>query len=149
MLRLPEMYCYQGGYGYYVEPSILTFSNHGCNATFNTYEHKSFKLLLTGELTLLTEQNATSDDINNYGDFHYSPDELFDPFTDRHPSHADLSYMVATRDIKAGEELFSDYLWLDDLEEWYDAVLDLKKICSGEKVGSITEKERSSSKNIS
>ncbi len=112
--------------------------NHGCNGTFNILDWSAY---LQWEKTgyIVTEQNATMKDY--YGNFH---DDVFDVHRSRHIESDTLSYAVATRDIKAGEEIFSNYVFYASNEkEWKEDVMDLRRWCSGEDVGSITQIEQS------
>jgi hypothetical protein len=53
-----------------------------------------------------------------------------------------LEYTVAARDIKAGEEILSNYVFYGcDGEAWLSEVEDLRRLCLGEDVGFITKLE--------
>jgi len=129
----------KGGEEYFVEPTIMTFSNHGCNGTFNIIEWSSEK-----EPDALTEQTATPSDYEEHAPFQR---EFYDIFYDRHIAHNALTSEVAKRDIKAGEEILSDYLFLISSEsEWNDYAKVLKRICNGEEVGDIAQAEEEAKK---
>ena len=71
-------------------------------------------------------------------------DDVFDVYSARHIESDALSYTVAVRDIKAGEEIFSNYVfYAADEKAWKEDVMDLRRWCSGEDVGSITQIEKS------
>ena len=123
----------KGGAEYFVEPSIMTFSNHGCNGTFNVLNWMTYKAWVNGVEGVLsvTEQNATIEDYDTY-------ETVYDIFRDRHVVQGALSYDVAGRDIKAGEEMLCNYIFYG---KTYEEALDLKSVCSGEDVGFITKSE--------
>jgi hypothetical protein len=117
--------------------------NHGCNGTFNILDWSTFRFWKNGnEGAIVTEMNATVDDYESYRE------NVYDIFTDRHIAHAALSYTVASRDIKAGEEITSNYIfYVSSLEAWIEQSEDLKSICSGKTLGFITQTE-ADSKNV-
>ena len=131
---------FKGGTEYFVEPSILTFVNHGCNGTFNMLDWSAFRSWRNDkEGVIVTEMNATVDDYESYRE------NMYDIFTDRPIAHSALSYAVASRDIKAGEEITSNYIfYVSGLEAWIQQSEDLKSICSGETPGFITQTESDS-----
>ena len=45
------------------------------------------------------------------------------------------------RDIKAGEEILTNYIAFVDPSEWRQEILTLRSQCAGEKVGEITDYE--------
>jgi len=116
----------------------MTFSNHGCDGSFNVLDWVTYASWIDGEeRAIVTELNVTKDD--------YEPfrDEVYDIFTDRHIMHSALTYVVASRDIKAGEEILSNYVFfVSSFDDWWDEVEELKRICRGEDVGFITMAER-------
>jgi hypothetical protein len=116
----------------------MTFVNHGCNGTSNIIEWPTYKQWVDGiENAITTEQNVTRDD---YADFRA---EVFDLHHDRHMDHIALTYTVAKRDIKAGEEMLTNYVGFSVGEElWWKEVKSLQRMCSGEEVGFITKKEK-------
>ncbi len=108
----------------------MTFSNHGCNGTYNFYNH------FNGQ-GVISEQNAVEDDFEDE-----DHDDVYDPVLYRHSAHL---LERTTRDIKAGEEILSNYLWYtDDEDHWWDWVTNLRKICNGEGLGSVTQLEMES-----
>jgi hypothetical protein len=63
-------------------------------------------------------------------------------FADRHIKNVALGYNVATRDIKAGEELLDNYVYyVSSRDEWFSESKELKDICNGVDVGYITKSE--------
>jgi hypothetical protein len=118
----------------------MTFVNHGCNGTFNILEWSAFASWKNDEEdAIVTEMNATVDE--------YEPfrENVYDVFTDRHIAHAALSYDVASRDIKAGEEITSNYIsFSSEIDYWLVDAMELKSICSGETSGFITQTESDS-----
>lgn len=140
--ELDALYNYLDGYGwsadifggeeYLVEPTFMTFVNHGCNGTFNVIEWNSYV-----QKHFVTEQDATPRDYSHWRD------EVYDLSSDRHQYSSALMYSVATRDIKAGEEILSNYVFYTSEEHlWWQDVMSLQRICSGEEVGFITKTEQ-------
>ena len=128
----------QGGEAYYVEPNILTFSNHGCNGGYNV--QSGLELLAYPLISIVTEQNVTeSDFLEMEGE-----GSTFDPYYDRHYQQIELGYVEATKDISPGEEIFSNYLFYttSSAKEFYKEAQVLKRICSGDEVGLITMSEQ-------
>ena len=117
----------------------MTFSNHGCDGSFNVLDWTTYEAWIRNDKwSIVTEQNATMD--------FYEPfrEDVYDIFTDRHIPHSALTYTVAARDIKAGEEILSNYVfYVTDIDHWVKEVEDLKRVCRGEDVGFITKSERS------
>ena len=85
----------------------MTFVNHGCNGTSNIIEWPTYKQWVDGiENAITTEQNVTR------ADYEVFRAEVFDLHHDRHMDHIALTYTVAKRDIKAGEEMHVLYVFL-------------------------------------
>ena len=107
----------------------MTFMNHGCHGTYNVDSQ---------DADGITEQNyekatkISSDD-----------QKLYNPYFDRHRRSSESSYDYALRDIKAGEELFCNYLYFTENEEdWVEESEKLRRICNGQEVGDITNFEK-------
>ena len=116
----------------------MTFVNHGCNGTSNIIDWPTNNQWVDGiENAIRTEQNVTRDD---YADFRA---EVFDLHYDRHMDHIALTYRVAKRDIKAGEEIFANYVYytVGD-EQWREEVKSIQRMYSGEEIGFIAKKEK-------
>jgi len=136
--NLKKVQNYMEGYGwetiglgklaYFVESDILAFLNHGCDGTYNVDDEVSSDI---------TEQNA-DDSLSEERDVH-------DPYLDRHYFHSATSVSFALRDIKAGEELFCNYLSYTQSKEWLMTDLqELKRVCNKETVGFISQTEQDS-----
>ena len=125
----------KGGYEYFVESTIFTFSNHGCNGTFNTIDYPPGEW----DADIISEQNATLSDLQHYLD---TDVPVFDIFAARHK----LKFIIYARtDVKAGAEIFSDYLFLViEQNAWLKETDFLKRVCRGEAVGDITASEERS-----
>jgi len=118
----------------------MTFVNHGCNGTFNTLHWMPYEAWVNGdEGTIVTEKNATVKDYEPYG-------KVYDICRDRHVAQEAVSYDVAARDIKAGEEILCNYIFFGHI---YETALDLKSICSGDDVGDITKAEMADTHSLS
>jgi SET domain-containing protein len=93
-----------------VDSGIMTFVNHGCNKSYNSGT-ESFVDELTADVDVFP------DDLS--GDSHI---QTYNPFVDRH-----LRYEVeqSIRDIKAGEEILTNYLaFTGEEEHWAGDVQD-------------------------
>lgn len=106
----------QGETSYFVDSSILSFVNHGCNGNFNVDD--TSRIL-----------DKESSDKN----------ESFDPVFLRRQD----STLTAVRDIEAGDELFCDYTYFSTGEDFLPALDELNRMCNGDKsIGLITQTER-------
>ena len=116
----------------------MTFVNHGCNGTSNIIEWPTYKQWVDGiENAITTEQNVTR------ADYEVFRAEVFDLHHDRHMDHIALTYRVAKRDIKAGEEIFANHVYytVGD-EQWREEVKSIQRMYSGEEIGFIAKKEK-------
>ena len=115
----------KGAEEYFVDSGIMTFVNHGCNGTFNT-----------GNLDPdgMTEQN-----FDTFPDIQLVK-KLYNPFADRRRRSLETSYDFALRDIKAGEEISSNYLYFSE-SKFEEEGMTLRRMCNGEEVGDITKFE--------
>lgn len=149
LYEIYDIYNYADGYGwqsalmgeqsFYVEPNVLTFVNHGCHGSSNIDNmSKIFHSKKSGRI--FTEQNVEKSDFP-------SPRPLYSPHHDRHLHHNELSGVIAVRDISAGDEILSDYLFytMGSAEEFYQEAQVLKRICNGDEVGLIAKSEHSNS----
>ena len=127
----------QGFSSYMVEPNILSFSNHGCNGTYNVLDSGSFNKEINGRH--LTEQNAELSDYPQSG-------PIYNPYLDRHIKA--LDYIEAIADINPNEEIFSDYIFFSSSSPavFYKEAQHLKRICRGEEIGLISQNEGSDEK---
>jgi spermidine synthase len=121
---------YMHGYGFssrrlgetevFVDSSIVTFVNHGCNGTFNIGIATDFDEFTTDTRTPPAALMGQS----------HTGTSVFNPVIDRHLFY---SGDVSLRDIDAGEEILDNYLnFIGSQEAWEDDVNDLRKQCSGE-----------------
>jgi SET domain-containing protein len=117
-----------------VDSGLLTFANHGCNGTYNIGVVTDFDEFTANTDVLPDEQSGKS----------HEGTTIFNPFVDRHLTH---STVMNIRDIKAGEEILSNYLdFSSDEKFWADDVVDLRNICSGVALGEVTEYEQAHQK---
>lgn len=116
-----------------MESSIFTFVNHGCNATYNVVHYpydekaKGFKVV--------SEESATISDLYDF--YSARPSDIY--------SLRNLKVLrqYARTDIKAGSELFSNYvMYAADEDGWMEYVAELRNICNGSEIGEITLAER-------
>jgi len=133
---------YMHGYGYQshyhgekevtVDSTITTFTNHGCNGSYNS-----------GEFTDLNEFTADLTAMPAALD----PDQgksVYNPVEDRHFRLMLSGNDKSLRDIAAGEELLDNYLgFIGHSSDWQHDILALRAQCSGH-AGEITEYEKES-----
>ena len=121
---------FYGDTGYSIEPSLMTFTNHGCHGTYNI-----------GMKLPVTEMNANPEEM---------PDELmnnpaetafYNPFFDRNHLMNMHSYVFALRDIQAGEEILDNYLSYLSVDNWESGLADYRAQCAKEGVGAINRYE--------
>lgn len=131
-----------------VDASILTYTNHGCNGTYNT-----------GTQLNVTERTATlgiGPVANGYVAQRISgglgEEYVYNPYSDRnYPDWGCDDTTRALRDIDAGEEVLDNYLVFggsESGEEWEEVLIELKRMCSGG-VGAITQYEESEGRSSS
>ncbi len=152
---------YADGYGwqsvafgwdsYYVEPNILTYSNHGCNGTYNIDSKHIIHLKSSLSRSHnddnghpnFTEQNVEQ------SDFPLNLRPLYSPYHDRHLHHKEVIWNEAIKDIMVGDEILSDYLFFTmySAEAFYEESKVLKRICNGVEVGLVTKNEHFDSLN--
>eukprot|EP00580_Thalassiosira_gravida_P014448 CAMPEP_0201684176 /NCGR_PEP_ID=MMETSP0494-20130426/52504_1 /ASSEMBLY_ACC=CAM_ASM_000839 /TAXON_ID=420259 /ORGANISM="Thalassiosira gravida, Strain GMp14c1" /LENGTH=633 /DNA_ID=CAMNT_0048167969 /DNA_START=17 /DNA_END=1918 /DNA_ORIENTATION=- len=114
---------------YTVDSSIATFSNHGCNGTYNFGEK-------TDEIT---EMNI---DLDNIPEFFCAKANVYSPVFERHLRQKSAMGGYARRDIRQGEEILCNYLAFDaDQDQLKVEIANLRSQCAGETMGQITEYE--------
>lgn len=124
-----------GDVGYSVEPSILTFTNHGCNGTYNQ-----------GLPMPVTEMNASLTEMPTILDESYAETYFYDPFTDRSLMlHMHVNEHTL-RDLKAGDELLDNYLSYLSVDNWSQGLADYRAQCALQGVGEITRYQSSATK---
>lgn len=117
--------------GYAVEPSILTFVNHGCERSYNVGPLQEFSEATEGiedEMPAAIHDN----EIEN---------TVYSPLIDR--THWLYNHGLETfnRDLKRGDEVFDNYLNYYTVETWREDVLKLRAQCVSGDVGDITKYE--------
>lgn len=126
-----------------VDASILTYTNHGCNGTYNTgtplnVTERSAVLGIGPAANGYVAQGAAAGAVGE--------EFVYNPYRDRlYPDWGCDDTSQALRDIDAGEELLDNYLVFggsESGEEWEDVLIELKRMCSGG-VGTITQYEDS------
>ena len=117
----------------------MTFTNHGCNGSYNSASNP--------EKSELTEQNAfeSDDDEEDSAD-----DDIswvgYQPQKHRKLHHINSSPEYVLEDLKAGDEIFSNYLLFTEGDSWTAEVEHLKRMCSGEDLGFVTQTEITNAK---
>jgi hypothetical protein len=124
---------YQGINAHDVDPSIATFTNHGCNGTENSgevmyrgiteYEYSAYKETAEAHLT------------------------IYNPARDRSLRTSLCSGDVTLRDIEEGEEIFNNYLFFVDIGDLDEFAGTLRAECEGRTIGQISEYEMSANSN--
>ena len=145
-----SIYAYMYGYGfethfysedeesYYVDASIMTFVNHGCNSSSNIADIYEDFYCNSPPCFDLSEQSLLKEDVTKFAQqskLGSSPVSL---------RHVEIfsSLDVAARDIKAGEEIFQNYLTYEKSEkDLFDTARALKGICSGFDNGEVSRYE--------
>ena len=130
---------YSNGYGmgtfYYgekavvVDPGIFTFLNHGCNGTYQT-----------GNVLPVTEQTAPLTRVPR--EFRK---EFYNPNLYRNQWVEQGCTGTIGQSMPANTELFDNYLFLSagvSLPEWIDVVVEMRRLCSGEKLGVVSAYEQ-------
>jgi hypothetical protein len=108
----------------------MSFSNHGCNGTYNT----GYRFSQT-ELTIELGRGPQ--------DIAWAEFPTYHPRASRHFPFLPHDLAMALHDIEPGTELLDNYLiygGLENIEYWEDNLRDLKLMCSGG-IGSITRYE--------
>jgi hypothetical protein len=116
-----------GEVAYSVEPSILTFTNHGCNRTFNQ-----------GMVLPVTEMDADLDHMPDILYGNVAETYFYNPFIDRNLFLIMHVNEVTLKDVKAGDELLDNYLSYLSEENWASGVTDYRAQCALQGVGEIT-----------
>eukprot|EP00978_Attheya_sp_CCMP212_P001313 scaffold2735_cov61-Attheya_sp.AAC.9 len=138
---LKSMYGYMHGYGFqsrimgddevYVDSSILTFVNHGCNGTYNMGSETSGWTEWTVDPMKPPPESLSG-----------TTNSVYNPVNDRHLYQLMSGSDFTLRDIKKGEEILDNYLaFTGSAADWTTDVNDLRAQCSGEAVGSVTSYE--------
>lgn len=115
---------------YYVESGLASFANHGCQSTYNMGPAKDFENNLDDAViedmdessvnfeSLITARSGAK---LGYG---------YNPVNDRHLTSFCNGEDYALRDIKAGEEMYTNYLpYVKDLTEYTDNVREIRLMC--------------------
>jgi len=125
-------------YEYYVDSSILTFINHGCNGT-NNFGERHFNTLDSKYGNEAHIDPATV----NIPPSSVSRKPIFDPVVDRNLLLFVSGNYEAKRDIRSGNELYQNYIFfITDPSVWVDEVMNIKAQCNGEIVpGTVKEAE--------
>ena len=122
-------YLSKGKTHYTVDSGFLTFSNHGCNGTVN-YGYVENNL---------TEMNVDLDEVPEEFD---AKTVAYSPLIERHIRQIMSFGDYTLHDIKAGEEILTNYLEFSaNPESWKEDILSLQAQCSGKAVGVIATYE--------
>lgn len=112
----------------------MTFVNHGCNGTNNIGEGSS---LNEKYAAYFNEATLDLSKIDNPPPATHRA-STFDPVSDRHLHSLGAGYDFTSRDVKAGQELYQNYLFfISWARGWKEEVLDLQAQCRGESLGQI------------
>jgi len=127
---------FYNGNAYFVDGSIMTYVNHGCNSTNNLgwYYLQDFN-------TQLNEQFALPETFNEIvlEKYYYNPLYL------RHIELLHSGFDFASKDISNGEELFQNYLMYEStMEDFMQVGNELKILCAGFETGFVTNYESGS-----
>ena len=108
----------------------MTFSNHGCNGSYNYGDE--FLTLTEGTMDLSSEEIPPDHDCTAIP---------YSPIQERHLRQMLSSGDVALREIKAGEEILVNYVTYANPEEWTEEIKKLRDQCAGGAVGEVSEYE--------
>lgn len=118
----------------HVDSCIMTFVNHGCNGTYNIGDPSK-----VNEFT--ADENAIPEDFLG-GLSHFESETVYNPVIDRHLRHFMGGGIQTLREIKAGEEVLDNYLDFTGSDgEWKGDLFELRAMCSGQGIGSVTNYE--------
>lgn len=123
-----------GGPAYSVDPGIFTFINHGCNGT----QVITFPNLPKWEVTEM-DVDPSFQDPELYQPI-FSSEET-NTFVHRNWFLIFTSLDVASRDIKAGEEILDNYLNYYTEKNWETGVKFLQQQCANQAAGPVTQYE--------
>lgn len=143
LMNYVEGYGVQTQFGsYYVDTSIASFVNHGCNGIFNlgSIWYSEIKGGIVSPLMTSTNSNLKAKYDGSRNDIF----EAFDPLYARHIKQDTEDTDFALRDIRAGEELFSNYMEFSNIyeqDEIQETINDLERQCDGE-IGLISSIEQ-------
>mmetsp|Transcript_20100 Transcript_20100/g.57678 ORF Transcript_20100/g.57678 Transcript_20100/m.57678 type:complete len:976 (+) Transcript_20100:148-3075(+) len=115
-------------YEYYVDTSILTFINHGCNGT-NNFGERHFNTIdsMYGNEAQL-DPNAVGVPPSSA-----SRGSIFNPLADRNCLLFVAGNYEAKRVISSGNELYQNYIYfITDPSAWVEEVMSIKAQCKGE-----------------
>lgn len=104
----------------FVEASVLSFANHGCKGSYNLVAPDDTEDKPEDGVKY-TEMHEYSADVRNVYEGQFENDVGFgyNPVIERHLVSIDNRMDVTRHDIKAGEELFSNYLpYANTLADW-------------------------------
>ncbi len=105
----------QGEVNFVVESCILLFMNHGCNGTYN---------FVVDDWKPFTEMDVESFFTKDLGMNFINKAPPFSPVYERHLVQLCKVGDVTTREIKAGEEILTDYLAFGgDIDEFMEDAL--------------------------
>ena len=115
---------------------VYFYCDKGCNGTHNIIE--SLMVDLPPD-SIYHSETTVDPSLHTM----YQPTTLkFDPILDRHRYHLRNAYDISSRDIKAGEEMYTNYLFfVTDEKEWSTEVAELQDQCAGLAIGSIKQDE--------
>lgn len=122
---------FYGDAGFSVDPSIMTFINHGCNGTYNM-----------GTVTSVTELDADPIDFPPELLNYILETTVYSPFIDRNNLVYLNGHDFLRRDVLKGEELKDNYLSYLNEYNWQSGLADYKAQCLRQASGAITEYER-------
>jgi len=147
---LKKVYNYYNGYGYdddatshyeiFVDSGLSTFVNHGCNGSGNIGTlGVGFKITLEDHESL-NENTAMHLNHNEISHRFYDTSFTYNPVISRHVLLISGGLNYALRDIKKGEEIFTNYILFSiGASDWMSDVYDIKSQCSGESIGLVSQ----------
>jgi len=132
---------YYEGYGYsdystsdyeiFVDSGLTTFVNHGCSGTSNIGTLGiGYKITLDDHASL-NEETAMSLDADMVFKKFFESSSTYNPLLYRKVFTISGGLNYALRDIKAGEEIFTNYLLFGISSDFEESILDVSSQCLG------------------
>jgi len=123
---------------YFVDASINTFVNHGCNGTSNLGGITPYLCGKNPECTML-EESMTEEELRDYRTAEF---DTHSPVILRHRGTFMTGFDVTLRDIHPGEELLHNYVYFEsDIDDLIAEAGLLNEMCRGKSIGLIAEYE--------
>jgi len=142
---------YYEGYGYsdystsdyeiYVDSGLSTFVNHGCRGTSNIGTLGVGYKITLDDHTSLNEKTSPSVDAEMLFKRFFESPGIYNPLLYRKVFTISGGLNYALRDIKAGEEIFTNYLLFGVARDFEESLVEVSSQCLGLSLGTISRVE--------